>query len=131
VRQQLRGHLRIGHPDAHVHLQSAKAEIEQRGAADPLRATPVSSDQRSQHCSSVHGAAGLRQAQRNTMAPALARRGFGCEQRKCSRGSIRMPPRAVTAAATRASPFDRATGSSASRMNSAIAPNVPKLQFVS
>ena len=50
--------------------------------------------------------------------------------RMCSRGSIRMPPRAVTAA-TRASPFERATASCASRSNSAIAPNVPKLQFAS
>jgi len=32
MRQELRGHVGIGHPDAHVHLQGAEAEIEQRGA---------------------------------------------------------------------------------------------------
>ena len=50
--------------------------------------------------------------------------------RTSARGSIRMPPRAVTAV-MQASPCNRVTGSSAQRMNSAIAPNVPKLQFVS
>jgi hypothetical protein len=44
-------------------------------------------------------------------------------------GSMRIPPRPVmTARAT--SLRDRVSGSSASRANSAIAPNVPKLQFV-
>ena len=44
-------------------------------------------------------------------------------------GSMRIPPRPVTAART-ASLRDRVSGSSTSRVNSAIAPNVPKLQFV-
>src|SRR5262249_50041699 len=44
-------------------------------------------------------------------------------------GSMRIPPRSVMAA--RATLLcDRVSGSSASRANSAIAPNVPRLQFV-
>lgn len=80
VRQQLRGDLRIGHPDTHVHLQSTKTEIEQRGLAILFPQRLYVRTKRGQHCSSVHGAASLRQAQRNTMAPALARRGLGREQ---------------------------------------------------
>src|SRR5205085_9700989 len=50
-------------------------------------------------------------------------------RRRSSRGSIRTPPRAVTAE-NDLLPFVMATGSSGSRMNSAIPPKVPRLHCV-
>ena len=49
--------------------------------------------------------------------------------RIASCGSMRMPPRAVTAARLVAL-RDKLTGSSGSLVNSAMAPNVPRLQPV-
>jgi hypothetical protein len=80
MRQKSCGDVRIGHPDTHVHLQGAEAEIEQGGRAILFTQSQCVRPQRGQHRASVHGTAGLRQAQGHTMAPALARGGLGCEQ---------------------------------------------------
>ena len=121
----------IGHAHAGVDLQRVEAEIEQDRAAIVLRAAPRGRGRARSARAPVHGAGCLRQAERDAMAPAVARRALGGHE---PHAGARLEPDAAARGDRRHRAASRApssTGSPASRVNSASAPNVPRLQCVS
>jgi hypothetical protein len=80
MRPELCCHVRIGHADAKIRLESAEAEIEQRGLPIPFLQCLAVVSQLGERSPPVHGASGRSQAQRNTMVPAVSRRGLRCKQ---------------------------------------------------
>ena len=120
-----RDDLRIASPNTSIELQRAKAEVEEdRRPIFRVQRIAIGADfgedRAPIRCADVFG-----EAQCYAMTPALLVDHAEAIGRSASCASIRKPPRAVTAKI--ASPARRnETASSASLVNSAMAPNVPR-----
>ena len=126
---KLFGHIRIGHTHACVHLHRVEAEVEQdrsRSASRIASASGPSSVSTLRRCM-AQASCGRHSATRWFQLSLVVL--SEAKKRSPSTNRIRIAPRSVAAEKT-APVVSRSTGSSGSRMNSAMAPKVPRLQLV-